>query len=96
MELERPRKMELLHTPKSDLAKLMRENSLTLDEVVFLFASNKINSSDIRMNAPPLCDKLLSTLLRQTLSTPAPIKNEELETRGKKHLTVTALDPMAA
>jgi hypothetical protein len=67
MELERPRKMELLHTPKSGLAKLMKENSLSIDEIVFLFASNKLGSADIRMNAPMVCDKLLNTYLRQAV-----------------------------
>jgi hypothetical protein len=66
MELERPRKMELLHTPKSEVLKLMRENSLTVDEVVFLFGSNKLATADIRMNAPTICDKLLTMFLRQT------------------------------
>ena len=68
MELERPRKMELLHTPKNELAKMMRENSLTSDEVVFLYASNKLTAGDIRMNSPSICDKLLNTLLRQTVT----------------------------
>ncbi len=68
MELERPRKMELLHTPKSELARLMKENSLNVDEVVFLFASNKLSSADIRTNAPTVCDKLLNAYLRQTVS----------------------------
>jgi len=63
MELERPRKMELLHTPKSDLLRLMRENSLTDDEVVFLYGSNKVAPADIRMNAPTICDKLLTMFL---------------------------------
>lgn len=66
MELERPRKMELLHTPKLEVLKLMRENSLTVDEVVFLFGSNKLATADIRMNAPTICDKLLTIFLRQT------------------------------
>lgn len=65
MELERPRKMELLHTPKSELLRLMRENSLTVDEVVFLFGSNKVAAADIRMYAPTICDKLLTVFLRQ-------------------------------
>jgi hypothetical protein len=65
MELERPRKMELLHTPKSELLKLMRENSVAMDEVVFLFGSNKVAAADIRMNAPTICDKLLTMFLRQ-------------------------------
>jgi hypothetical protein len=65
MELERPRKMELLHTPKSELLKLMRENSVTMDEVFFLFGSNKVAAADIRMNAPTICDKLLTMFLRQ-------------------------------
>jgi hypothetical protein len=67
MELERPRKMELLHTPKSELLKLMRENSLTMDEVVFLFGSNKVAVADVRMNAPTICDKLLTMFLRQAI-----------------------------
>lgn len=67
MELERPRKMELLHTPKSEVLKLLRENSLTVDEVVFLFGSNKLATADIRMNAPTICDKLLTIFLRQTV-----------------------------
>ena len=66
MELERPRKMELLHTPKIEIVKLMRENSLTVDEVVFLFTSNKLNTADIRTNSPSICDKLLNMFLRQT------------------------------
>lgn len=65
MELERPRRMELLHTPKSEVLRLMRENSLTVDEVVFLFGSNKLGTADIRMNAPTICDKLLTIFLRQ-------------------------------
>jgi hypothetical protein len=65
MELERPRKMELLHTPKSELMRLMRENSLTIDEIIFLFASNKVAAADIRMNAPTICDKMLVNFLRQ-------------------------------
>lgn len=67
MELERPRKMELLHTPKSEVLRLMRENSLTVDEVVFLFGSNKLATADIRMNAPTICDKLLTSFLRQAI-----------------------------
>jgi hypothetical protein len=66
MELERPRKMELLHTPKSELAKMMRENGVTVEEVVFLFYSNKLTTFDIRMNAPGICDKLLNTFLKQS------------------------------
>lgn len=57
--------MELLHTPKSDVLKLMRENSLAVDEVMFLFGSNKLATVDIRMNAPTICDKLLTMSLRQ-------------------------------
>lgn len=70
MELERPRKMELLHTPKSELLRLMKENSLTVDEVVFLFGSNKVATADIRMNAPTICDKLLTMFLRQHATVP--------------------------
>ena len=66
MELERPRRMELLHTPKSELAKIMRENGVTADEVIFLFYSNKLTTFDIRMNAPGICDKLLNTFLKQS------------------------------
>jgi hypothetical protein len=69
MELERPRKMELLHTPKTELNRLMRENSLTVDEVVFLFSSNKLSTVDIRMNSPSICDKLLNMFLRETAET---------------------------
>ena len=65
MELERPRKMELLHTPKLDLLRMMRENSLTVEEVIFLFGSNKLATADIRMNSPSICDKLLTMFLRQ-------------------------------
>ena len=65
MELERPRKMELLHTPKLDLLRMMRENSLTVEEVIFLFESNKLGTADIRMNSPSICDKLLTMFLRQ-------------------------------
>jgi len=72
MELERPRKMELLHTPKSEVLRLMRENSLTVDEVVFLFSSNKLATADIRMNAPTICDKLLTIFLRQTAKQAVP------------------------
>lgn len=76
MELERPRRMELLHTPKSELAKMMRENSVTADEIVFLFYSNKLSTFDIRMNAPNICDKLLNMFLKQS----QPEKNEMTQT----------------
>jgi hypothetical protein len=66
MELERPRKMELLHTPKSELARLMRENAVTAEEVVFLFYSNKLTAFDIRINSPAICDKLLGMFLKQS------------------------------
>lgn len=66
MELERPRRMELLYTPKHELAKMMRENSLTAEEVVFLFASNKLSVLDIRVNAPAICDRLLGRFLKQS------------------------------
>lgn len=65
MGLERSRKMELLHTPKLDLLRMMRENSLTVDEVIFLFGSNKVATADIRMNSPSICDKLLTMFFRQ-------------------------------
>jgi hypothetical protein len=65
MELTRPRKMELLHTPKLDLLRMMRENSLTVEDVIFLFTSNKVVAGDIRMNSPTICDKLLTMFLSQ-------------------------------
>lgn len=65
MGLERSRKMELLHTPKLDLLRMMRENSLTVEEVIFLFGSNKVATADIRMNSPSICDKLLTMFFRQ-------------------------------
>jgi hypothetical protein len=65
MELTRPRKMELLHTPKLDLLRMLRENSLTIEDVIFLFASNKLAPIDIRMNAPSICDKMLTIFLRE-------------------------------
>jgi len=72
MELQRTRKMELLHTPKSEVLRLLRENSLTVDEVVFLFGSNKLATADIRMNAPTVCDKLLSSFLREAIKQALP------------------------
>ena len=69
MELERSRKMELLYTPKSELAKMMKENSVSIDDLMFLFASNKVTPPEIRMSAPLLCDKLLGMLLKQWLGT---------------------------
>jgi hypothetical protein len=83
MELTRPRKMELLHTPKLDLLRMMRESSLTLEDVMFLFASNKLVAADIRMNAPTICDKLLTTCLRQSAN-------------NTKETTTTTMPPMAA
>jgi hypothetical protein len=68
MELTRPRKMELLHTPKLDLLRMMRENSLTVEDVIFLFASNKLSTADIRMNSPTMCDKLLTMFFRQIMA----------------------------
>jgi hypothetical protein len=68
MELTRPRKMELLHTPKLDLVRMMRENSLTVEDVIFLFESNKMSTADIRMNSPTMCDKLLTIFFRQMMS----------------------------
>jgi hypothetical protein len=68
MELTRPRKMELLHTPKLDLLRMMRENSLTVEDVIFLFASNKLSTADIRMNSPTICDKLLTMFFRQMMT----------------------------
>jgi hypothetical protein len=84
MELTRPRKMELLHTPKLDLLRMMRESSLTLEDVIFLFESNKLVAADIRMNAPTICDKLLTMFLRQAANNNA------------KETTTTAVPPMAA
>jgi hypothetical protein len=85
MELTRPRKMELLHTPKLDLLRMMREDSLTLEDVIFLFASNKIVAADIRMNAPTICDKLLTMFLHQPTTTTA-----------DKQATTTTIQSMAA
>lgn len=79
MELTRPRKMELLHTPKMDLLRMLRENSLTIEDVVFLFASNKMASADIRMNAPSICDKMLTMFLRQAAATSTAVPNTESE-----------------
>jgi len=83
MELTRPRKMELLHTPKLDLLRMMRESSLTIEDVIFLYVSNKLVPADIRMNSPSICDKLLTMLLRQM-------------TDGRKTTTTTTIPPMAA
>jgi hypothetical protein len=83
MELTRPRKMELLHTPKLDLLRMMRESSLTLEDVIFLFASNKLVAADIRMNAPTICDKLLTMFLRQAAN-------------NTKETTTTTMPPMTA
>ena len=66
MEIQRPRKMELLYTPKSELSRLMRENSVTAEEIVFLFHSNKLSAFDIRMNAPSICDRLLDAMLKHS------------------------------
>ena len=63
--------MELLHTPKLDLLRMMRESSLTVEDVIFLFVSNKLVAADIRMNSPTICDKLLTMFLRETSSTQA-------------------------
>ena len=84
MELPRPRKMELLHTPKLDLLRMMRENSLTVDDVIFLFTSNKLAPADIRMNAPTICDKLLTMFLRQ------------MAPKQETTTTTTTMPPMAA
>jgi hypothetical protein len=67
MELERQRKMELLHTPKSGLGRMMRESSLNVEEIIFLFASNKLSAADIRMNASSICDKMLNIYLCQMI-----------------------------
>ncbi len=63
--------MELLHTPKIELVRMMKENSLTVEDVVFLYSSNKVAPADVRMNAPSLCDKLLAMLLRQRVAASA-------------------------
>ena len=65
MELTRPRKMELLHTPKLELLRMMRESSLTVEDVIFLFVSNKLVAADISMNSPYICDKLVTMFLRE-------------------------------
>jgi len=65
MELERQRQMELLHTPKSEIKRMMAQDSLNMNEIVFLCISNKVNAIDIRTLAPAVCDKLLSEYLRQ-------------------------------
>ncbi len=83
MELPRPRKMELLHTPKLDLLRMMREQSLTVEDVIFLFVSNKLVPADIRMNSPSICDKLLTMFLRQM-------------TDDHQRTTTTTIPPMAA
>ncbi len=74
MELERPRKMELLHTPKFEALRLLKENALTIDEVVFLLGSNKLGAADVRINAPTICDKLLAMFLRQTVKQQAAVQ----------------------
>ena len=58
--------MELLYTPKAELARLLRENMVTVEEVVFLFYSNKLNALDFRSNAPGIYDKLLKTYLKNS------------------------------
>jgi hypothetical protein len=62
---------------------MMRESSLTLEDVIFLFESNKLVAADIRMNAPTICDKLLTMFLRQTAN------NNTKE-------TTTSMPPVAA
>jgi hypothetical protein len=62
---------------------MMRESSLTLEDVIFLFESNKLVAADIRMNAPAICDKLLTMFLRQTAN------NNTKE-------TTTSMPPVAA
>ncbi len=64
MDPQRPRKMELLHTPKTELAKMMRENAIDVDDALFLCASKKVIPADIRANSPSLCDRVLGTLLK--------------------------------
>src|SRR5690348_4813119 len=91
-ELERPRKMELLHTTKSELGRQMRENSLTIEEIVFLAASNKLTASDIRLYSPTTCDKIVNLLLRHPIrvsrgSKPQP-KQDELGSRGTAEETI--------
>lgn len=74
--LDRPRKLELLHTPKAELARMMRENSINIDEMTFLFSSNKINVADIRLHSPSICDKLVSTLLRHAIQNSPPTEEQ--------------------
>ncbi|MEO9320538.1 MAG: hypothetical protein ABI361_07695 [Nitrososphaera sp.] len=69
MELERPRKMELLYTPRNELAKMMKENSVSVEDIMFLFEANKITVPEIRMNAPLLSDRLLGMMLKQWMAT---------------------------
>ena len=70
-------------SPKLDLLRMMRENSLTVDDAIFLFTSNKLAPADIRMNAPTICDKLLAMFLRQTAA-------------KQETTTATTIPPMAA
>ncbi len=77
MELQRPRKMELLHTPKSELVKMLRENAIDIDDALFLCASNKVIPGDIRSNSPSLCDRLLGLLLKHWFSS-SPSEQQEV------------------
>ena len=69
MALERSRKMELLYTPRSELTKMMKENSVSAEELIFLSSSNKVTPAEIRMNAPTLNDKLVALLLKHWSAT---------------------------
>ena len=66
--IERPRQMELLYTPKAGLITMMKDNALSIDELLFLAASKKLAATDIRLHCPVLCDKMLATYLRQEIS----------------------------
>jgi hypothetical protein len=85
MEPERPRKMELLHTPKSELAKMMRENAIDVDEALFLCGSNKVIPGDIRTNSPSLCDRLLGMLLSYWFASNATARSTEGNTAQFHH-----------
>ena len=80
MDPQRPRKMELLHTPKAALVKMMRESAIDIDDALFLCASNKLVPADIRANSPILCDRLLGTLLKHWfVSNPAQLPSQNVQ-----------------
>ena len=90
--LERPRKMQLLHTPKAELGRQMIENSLNTDEIVFLAASNKLTASDIRLYSPSTCDKMVNSYLRQiiggSIATRQQKKSDELHRQSIREETI--------